>query len=501
MLPVNVRRLVWAAVVLVAGFLLSLVLAVASKADVAPNGQIAFSNSPVCCQFDIFVINPDGTGLTNLTNTPEASEHDPTWSPDATKISYSRDDDIWVMNPDGTGQTNLTNSAEIDFGADWSPDGLQLVFTRQLPGQVITAQFDIMIMNLDGSGLTNVTNSDFDELEAAWSPIGDRLAYAAVRIQDPEQGGDWEIVTANIDGTAEAILTLTSQEDRGPDWSPDGTKLVWMSAFDAPCCGDWEIWAVNADGSGMSNLTNNPAGDVSPSWSPDGTQITFLSNRVSGFEFDVFVMDAPVSLPASTALSVTALATPVQLTSFGNSADPDWGTLAGGGGDGPFTLSVAKAGTGAGTMTSSPAGIRCGRDCDESYVVGTAVTLSARAGGGSTFSGWSGACSGTASCVVTMDADQSVTATFSAGGGGGSTFSLTVSKSGSGAGAVVSNPAGIRCGSDCQEEYAAGTVVLLTARPGAESTFVGWSGDCSGVDPCTVTMSSARSVNAQFESG
>ena len=475
-------------------------LATSSTADVAPNGQIAFSNSPACCDFDIFVVNPDGTGLTNLTNTPGSSEHDPTWSPDASQISYTREGDIWLMNSDGSGQTNLTNSAQPDFGADWSPDGSQIVFTRELPGVVITSQFDIMTMNVDGSGLTNVTNSDFDELEPAWSPSGSRLAFAAVRIQDPELGGDWEIVTANLDGSEEQFLTATSQEDRGPDWSPDGTKLVWMSAFDDPCCGDWEIWAMNADGSGKSNLTNDPSGDVEPSWSPDGTQITFLSNRDSGFDFDVFVMDAPTTLPVGSIAIAAESSEPTRITSFGNSADPHWGSLEDGGGGGPFTLTVTKAGNATGSVTSSPAGIKCGRDCSETYPSGTAVTLAARASRGVAFAGWSGDCSGTGSCVVTMDSAKAVTATFTSAGGG-SGFVLTVSKSGSGFGQVSSSPAGIRCGSDCQEEYAAGTMVILTARPGVGSTFVGWAGACSGADPCTVTMSSARIVTAQFDIG
>ena len=79
-----------------------------------------------------------------------------------------------------------------------------------------------------------------------------------------------------------------------------------------------------------------------------------------------------------------------------------------------YTLSVSKAGTGSGTVTSSPAGISCGSICSHTYSSGTQVTLSAVASSGSTFTGWSGAgCSGTDSCVVTMNAAESVTASFS----------------------------------------------------------------------------------------
>ncbi len=78
------------------------------------------------------------------------------------------------------------------------------------------------------------------------------------------------------------------------------------------------------------------------------------------------------------------------------------------------TLSVSKAGTGSGTVTSSPAGINCGTSCSAAFPTGTAVTLTATPVSGSTFSSWSGACTGTGSCVVTLDADRSVTATFTA---------------------------------------------------------------------------------------
>lgn len=79
----------------------------------------------------------------------------------------------------------------------------------------------------------------------------------------------------------------------------------------------------------------------------------------------------------------------------------------------PFELTVTRAGTGAGKVTSSPAGIDCGTVCSESFLPGTVVTLTAAPGAGSTFTGWSGACTGTAStCQVTVNAAKGVTATF-----------------------------------------------------------------------------------------
>jgi hypothetical protein len=77
-----------------------------------------------------------------------------------------------------------------------------------------------------------------------------------------------------------------------------------------------------------------------------------------------------------------------------------------------FTFSVSSDGTGGGTVTSSPAGINCGTTCTAIYNSGTIVTLSAAPDSSSILSGWSGACTGTGACTVTMDADKSVTATF-----------------------------------------------------------------------------------------
>ena len=78
----------------------------------------------------------------------------------------------------------------------------------------------------------------------------------------------------------------------------------------------------------------------------------------------------------------------------------------------PPLLSVSKSGTGSGVVTSDPAGIDCGIDCSAAYASGTSVALTATPAAGSAFVGWSGACTGTGACTVTLTADTAVTATF-----------------------------------------------------------------------------------------
>jgi Divergent InlB B-repeat domain len=147
-----------------------------------------------------------------------------------------------------------------------------------------------------------------------------------------------------------------------------------------------------------------------------------------------------------------------------------------------YTLTVSVSGTG--TVASQPAGINC-----------TALTATPAAG--QSFTGWSGACAGSASsCQVTMNQLRSVSANFERISGVQS-FALTVAVSGSGV--VVSQPTGINCGSDCAEQYAANTSVTLTAQPASGQVFNGWGGACSGTQPtCVLQLSQARSVQAAF---
>jgi hypothetical protein len=160
-----------------------------------------------------------------------------------------------------------------------------------------------------------------------------------------------------------------------------------------------------------------------------------------------------------------------------------------------FTLSVGKAGTGTGTVTSNPGGINCGGACTASYNGGTVVGLTAAAAAGSTFTGWSGGgCSGTGTCTVTMNAATTVTATFTR-----QRFTLTVTHAGVGLGTVSSSPAGINnCSGTCSATFVSGPVVQI-ATPGLLSAFDGWSGGgCSGTGPCTMNLTSDKTVTASF---
>ena len=162
-----------------------------------------------------------------------------------------------------------------------------------------------------------------------------------------------------------------------------------------------------------------------------------------------------------------------------------------------YTITVAKTGTGAGTVSGSPGSIDCGSTCSSELVEGTKVTLTATPAEGSVFDHWSGGgCSGFGPCEVTLKGARSVKAKFTVTG----QRTLTVSKAGTGNGTVTSRPAGtgIDCGASCSSSIAAATKVTLKATPAPGSSFGGWSGACSGGGACRVQMNGVRSLTATF---
>jgi hypothetical protein len=175
-------------------------------------------------------------------------------------------------------------------------------------------------------------------------------------------------------------------------------------------------------------------------------------------------------------------------------------------------LTVNKAGTGQGSVTSSPAGITCTASavtCTTFFTPGTVVTLTAAGDANSAFTGWSGACTGTANCTVTLDQSRTVAATFTPR----ANVTLTVNVAGPGAGTVQVTGTGVSNGictlaagqasTSCAVTAETGRTVTLTATPASGSAAGTWTGACSGstATACTVNVTAAATVGASFTVG
>lgn len=260
-----------------------------------PSGRIVFQGSGEGP--DIFVVNADGTGLTNLTNAPGNDrlpwrDRSP-WSPDGSQIAFTSDrngtSDIFLINADGTGLRRLTGELTgEDFLPSWSPDGKAIVFEGG-EGGVRNAY----IVNVDGSGLTDISNNSARDSEPAWSPDGSKIAFLSSR------AGNSRLWVSSADGSgAEMLLNKWVQVFA---WAPDGSRIAVGAlgaeqGFEYP---PFDVFVLASDGTGLTNLTNispddSTEGFLFGSWSPDGTQVV-VSRRAtvssSGRqESDIFVL-------------------------------------------------------------------------------------------------------------------------------------------------------------------------------------------------------------------
>lgn len=241
----------------------------------SPDGaKIAF-DSDRNGDFEIYVMSPDGSKVTSLTDNSMWDGH-PSWSPDGSKVVFSSGErgtrDIHVMNADGSNRVRLTDRLGNAHYPHWSPDGSKIVFNADMDGDR-----EIFVVNADGSNATQLTKNEAHDDLPKWSSRGDKIYF------DSDREGSWTVFMMNPDGSNQTRVTSGA----APVFSRDGTKLAYQ---DNSIPGAVSIMVMNADGSGQIKLTNDEANSYVPSWSPDNSKVAFCSTRTGRPE--VYVMRA-----------------------------------------------------------------------------------------------------------------------------------------------------------------------------------------------------------------
>jgi Tol biopolymer transport system component len=277
---------------------------VASVAAAAAAAQVAGTNGKIVFRryFDdshqsgaLFSVNPDGSGLRQITHPPKGIVDDePVWSPDSKRIAFEFDHGsqsrVYLVDADGTGLKPLAACTGGCAGQDapaWSPDGSKIAM-----GSGSLRKEEVWIVNANGTGLEQLTqrgdpngNPGMDDDMAAWSPDGTKVAFVR-HLAQPQPHGRTAIFVIGTDGSGERQLTSWAlNAGDHPDWSPDGTRILFRSnSRSGPAGAPSNIYTIGADGTRVTQLTHARVGTgyLSSSFSPDGKWITFGMSRGTG---------------------------------------------------------------------------------------------------------------------------------------------------------------------------------------------------------------------------
>ena len=248
------------------------------------NGKIAFASKRTTGEgvdnptgdSEIFKMNPDGTGLKQLTfNT--ASDTNPSFSADGSVVVFASNRDgnseIYLMSPDGVTQLRVTDNTVPDDSPVVSLEGdIAYQSLRDGNQEIIVREAGVE---------RNLTNNSAEDYSPAFSPDGSKIAFESYR------DGDGEIYVTDVDGTNLKKLTKNAVPDLYPDWSPDGQRIAFTSYRSS----NYDISVMNAsDGTGRTRLTRNATSDFAPAWSPNGKKIAFTSRRNGNY--DIYAVNA-----------------------------------------------------------------------------------------------------------------------------------------------------------------------------------------------------------------
>jgi len=216
-------------------------------------------------QHDLYIVNRNGMNIVWLTRTG-GMEQEPKWSPDGTKILFTGivdgRSDLYTINPDGTGLTNLTsaitNLTNIRHPA-WSPNNLFIAFTA-----ASGSKHTIYMIDANGANLRQITPDGSFDAWPTFSPNGQKIAFVRYNSATPAYGDD--IAVVNVNGGLLVQYALRGDQ-RTPSWSPDG-KFIAVSGTEVAGNGVPQIYTMRADGTGLRLRTVNPnfGGGVWPSW-------------------------------------------------------------------------------------------------------------------------------------------------------------------------------------------------------------------------------------------